>query len=86
MWQTPQWELTLLMAFTLGADPINAADVDDDVELYGPLSLKEMKHYHDKAHFDPRCPERPLRLLPIGRPVEDTDQSRAFRKFAYEHD
>ena len=59
-------------------------DDNDEAARYGPLTKHELEKY--RKEYDPRCPVRPLRVLPTGRPVGDNEQSKAFRKFAYEHD
>ena len=45
-----------------------------------------MNKYRSELRFDPRCPVRPLRVLPTGRVVEDNDESKSFRKWAYDMD
>ena len=58
---------------------------DDDAEQFGPLTDKALKAYRKHFKFDPRNPIRPLRVLPIGRAVEECEESREFLKFAMEH-
>jgi hypothetical protein len=65
---------------------MDAAVDDDDAARYGPLTERELECYRKELKIDPRCPVRPLRVLPTGRPVEDSEQAKAFRKFAYDKD
>jgi hypothetical protein len=59
---------------------------DLEADKYGPLTEEAMRKHRRDLKFDPRNPIRPLRVLPIGRPVPDTDAAKEFRKFAYDND
>ena len=69
-----------------GAAAVDAEIDDKEAQLYGPLSEQAMAKYRSEPRFDPRCPIRPLRVLPTGRVVEDNEESKSFRKWAYDTD
>ena len=59
---------------------------DEDADKYGPLSEGALSRWRKRVKSDSTVPIRPLRILPIGRVVEDTDEFRAFRRYALEKD
>jgi len=69
-----------------GVAAVDAEIDDQEAQLYGPLSEQVMAKYRSEPRFDPRCPIRPLRVLPTGRVVEDNEESKSFRKWAYDMD
>ncbi len=59
---------------------------DDEAERYGPLSREALSRWRKKVKSDSSVPIRPLRILPIGRVVDDTEEFKAFRRYALEKD
>lgn len=68
------------------SDPSRANDDLDEADQVGPLSEQALERARARSAFDPRHPLRPMRILPISRPEPDTEDFKAFRKFAYDND
>ena len=59
---------------------------DREAELYGPLTEKALNAERARSRLDPRHPRRPLRHVPIGQYVADTEEFKNFRRVAFEND
>ena len=67
-------------------DVANAAQHDEEAEAYGPLTEAALESERARSRLDPRHPRRPLRYLKVGEVETDSEQFKAFRKFALEND
>jgi hypothetical protein len=59
---------------------------DIAAEVFGPLTQEALELQRKLTSFDPNCPMRPLRLLPIGIAEKDTAEFKKFRRASLEHD
>jgi len=64
----------------------DAALNDEEAETFGPLTEAALQEERARSRLDPRHPRRPLRYLNVGEVETDSEQFKAFRKFALEHD
>ena len=67
------------------SDQVELALNDAEANTYGPLTLERLEEERQKTKFDPKHPRRPLRVLPPGREEEDTDDFKAFRRYALDN-
>jgi len=58
---------------------------DLEADKYGPLTEEQLKRERKLSMFDPSRPRRPVRLLPIVKVEEDTEEFKRFRSSAKEH-
>ena len=68
---------------------IDAAPIlsnDAEAQQRGPLTAKALADERRRSQQHPQLPRRPLRYLPIGQAENDTQDFKAFRKFAFEND
>ena len=54
---------------------------DQEADRHGPLTEAKLEEERRKMIFDPQHPRRPLRILPIGREEEDTEEFRRSEDF-----
>ena len=59
---------------------------DLEADKYGPLTEEQLKRERKLSTFDPSRPRRPVRVLPVGKAEDDTEDFRRFRSSAMEHD
>ena len=67
-------------------DVADAALHDAEAEAFGPLTEAALQEERARSRLDPRHPRRPLRYLKVGEVETDSEQFKAFRKFALEND
>ena len=59
---------------------------DAMADKFGPLTENQMQKEKALLKFDPTRPMRPVRVVPIGVPEDDTEEFKKFRLAAFEND
>jgi hypothetical protein len=59
---------------------------DNEADDFGPLTEQAMALERQRSRIHPAHPRRPLRLKPMGSAEKDSDDFKAFRRFAFDND
>jgi len=67
-------------------DTSEANDDLSEADQVGPLTKQALERERVRSKFDPRHPVRPIRILPVSKAEPDTEDFKAFRKYAVDND